>query len=60
MTGNLDEIVPMDRNSSILAKRYRQLGGEMQLIVFPGQGHNYWPGWFQSQALVDFVIAHAR
>ena len=56
----MDEIVPMDRNSSILAKRYRQLGGEMQLIVFPGQGHNYWPGWFQSQALVDFVIAHAR
>jgi pimeloyl-ACP methyl ester carboxylesterase len=58
--GDQDAIVPLDQNSGELAKCYRQHGGEMQLIVFPGQGHNYWPGWFQSQALVDFVIAHAR
>jgi pimeloyl-ACP methyl ester carboxylesterase len=58
--GDQDEIVPMDRNSSLLAERYRQHGGEIQLIVFPGQGHNYWTGWFQSPELVDFVIAHAR
>jgi dipeptidyl aminopeptidase/acylaminoacyl peptidase len=58
--GDQDEIVPLDQNSGELAKRYRQHGGEMQLIVFPGQGHNYWSGWFQSQMLVDFVLAHAR
>jgi hypothetical protein len=28
--------------------------------VIEGQGHNMWPGWFQCQELVDFVIAHAR
>ena len=58
--GDRDEIVPLDRNSAALAERYRQHGGEMRLIVFEGQGHNYWPGWFQSQPLVDFLIAHAR
>ena len=51
--------MPLDQNSSLLAERYRQHGGEMRLIIFPGQGHNYWPGWFQSQELVDFVISHA-
>jgi hypothetical protein len=29
------------------------------LEVVKGQGHNMWNGWFQSQALVDFVIKHA-
>jgi hypothetical protein len=31
----------------------------MTLEVVKGQGHNMWNGWFQSQALVDFVIKHA-
>ena len=30
-----------------------------QLEIVKGQGHNMWPGWFQSQNLVDFVIMHA-
>ncbi len=32
----------------------------MTLEIVKGQGHNMWPGWFTSQKLVDFVIAHAR
>jgi hypothetical protein len=31
----------------------------MQLVVPAGQGHNMWPGFFQCQALVDFVLARA-
>ena len=31
----------------------------MTLEVVKGQGHNMWVGWFQSQALVDFLIKHA-
>ena len=58
--GDQDAIVPLELNSALLAERYRRLGGGMELIVFAGQGHNRWSGWFQSQALVDFVIAHAR
>jgi len=58
--GDQDVIVPLEQNSAALAARYREAGGDMRVIVFPGQGHNYWPGWFQSQELLDFVIAQAR
>jgi len=58
--GDSDRLVPLDKNSSELKKRYVQLGGKMTLEIVEGQGHNMWPGWFHSQELVDFVIAHAR
>ncbi len=58
--GDADTVVPLEANSGELARRYRHFGGEMTLIVMKGQGHTMWPGWFQCQQLVDFVIAHAR
>lgn len=58
--GDSDTVVPLETNSGELAVRYGQLGGAMTLNVVAGQGHNMWPGWFQCQALVDFVIAHAH
>ena len=57
--GDSDTVVPIEKNSGELADRYRQLGGEVTLQVVKGQGHNMWPGWFQSQDLVDVVIAQA-
>ena len=56
--GDTDTVVPLKDNSGELAKRYRELGGKVQLEVPPGQGHNMWQGFFQCQALVDFVIAN--
>jgi pimeloyl-ACP methyl ester carboxylesterase len=58
--GDQDEIVPLAENSAALADRYRRHGGAMRIIIIEGQGHDYWPGWFQSRELVDFIIAHAR
>jgi predicted GH43/DUF377 family glycosyl hydrolase len=58
--GDVDTVVPLELNSAELARRYRRFGGEMTLTVIKGQGHNMWPGWFQCQELVDFVIAHAK
>ncbi|MBI4325059.1 MAG: alpha-L-rhamnosidase N-terminal domain-containing protein [Chloroflexi bacterium] len=58
--GNADAVVPLEKNSAELARRYRQFGGEMTLTVMDGRGHDMWPGWFQCQELVDFVIAHAK
>ena len=58
--GDRDNTVPLDKNSGELEKRYSKLGGKMKLVVVKGQGHNLWSGWFQSQELVDFVIAHTR
>ena len=54
-------MIPLfEANSGEVRKRYETLGGEMQLIVPAGQGHNMWPGFFQCQELVDFVIANAK
>ena len=57
--GDSDKVVPLEKNSGELAKRYESLGGKMTLKVIKGQGHNMWSGWFQSQELVDFVITCA-
>lgn len=58
--GDSDKVVPLDLNSGEMRKRYETLGGKMQLIIPPGQGHNMWTGFFQCQELVDFVLAQAR
>ena len=58
--GDRDAVVPLERNSGEVERRYSKLGGKMTLEVVEGQGHNMWPGWFKSQELVDFVISHAR
>jgi hypothetical protein len=57
--GDADAVVPLEANSGLVKQRYAALGGTMQVVVPPGQGHNMWPGFFRSQELVDFVIAHA-
>jgi pimeloyl-ACP methyl ester carboxylesterase len=56
--GDSDVVVPLAENSGELAERYKKLGGEIILKVVNGQGHNMWPGWFECQELVDFVISH--
>jgi len=57
--GDVDTLVPLKDNSGELARRYRELGGPVELVVPPGQGHNMWQGFFQCRELVDFVIKHA-
>ncbi len=58
--GDIDKTVPLETNSGEMKKRYEALGGEMQLIIPAGQGHNMWEGFFQCQELVDFVIKQAK
>ena len=57
--GDSDALVPLTDNSAELAGRYRELGGSIELVVPPGQGHNMWEGFFQCDELVQFVIKHA-
>ena len=57
--GDSDKLVPLADNSAIVAKRYRELGGNMRMRIPPGQGHSMWQGFFQCEELVEFVIAHA-
>jgi hypothetical protein len=58
--GDHDEVVPLEANSALVKNRYAGLGGRMELVVPPGQGHNMWPGFFQCEELVVFVKTHAR
>ncbi len=58
--GDSDKTVPLEANSGEMRKRYEALGGKMQLIIPPGQGHNMWTGFFQCQELVAFVIHNSK
>jgi hypothetical protein len=57
--GDADTVVPLEKNSGELQRRYRALGGPMRLIVVPGKGHQVCSPFFQCQELVDFVAAAA-
>ena len=57
--GDADRVVPLEANSAALRRRYEALGGVMSLEIPNGRGHDMWRGWFESQALVDFVTKHA-
>lgn len=57
--GDSDATVPLDKNSAILKSRYTEMKAPMELLIPPGQGHNMWPGFFESEELVAFVKKHA-
>lgn len=59
LQGDSDTVVPLEPNSMALANMYWSHGAPMTLVVFGGQGHNMWPGWFQNQELVDFLIENS-
>jgi hypothetical protein len=56
--GDADKVVPLEKNAGELARRYRELGGQVRLIVIPGKGHQVCNEFFQCQELVDFVAEH--
>jgi pimeloyl-ACP methyl ester carboxylesterase len=60
--GANDDVVPLRENSAELATRYKDAGEEdlVNLKVIADQGHNFWPGFFQSQELVDFAVSRAK
>ena len=58
--GDADKLVPLDRNSGELARRYRALGGQMELVVIPDRGHEVVPEFFHNQQLVDFFCLLGR
>jgi hypothetical protein len=58
--GDADKVVPHTPNSVRIKKLYDAAKAPMELEVVPGQGHNMWKGWFESQALVNFVLKNAK
>lgn len=56
--GDADTVVPLERNSAELSRRFHALGGEMELLVIRGVGHKVCPEFFEEQRLVDFFLRH--
>ncbi len=48
------------RKSRRTTYRRRGIATIIKLTVAAGQGHNYWPGFFHCQELIDFVVKMAR
>lgn len=58
VAGDADDTVPLDENIGIVEKRYRALGGQIQVIVKPGAGHH--PHSLADPApVVDFLLQRA-
>lgn len=59
VVGDADAVVPVTENSDILEKRYRQLGGPIEVIHKPGIGHH--PHSLKNpKPIVDFILKHHR
>ena len=56
--GDQDRLVPLADNSALLHARYTALGGPMELLVVPGQGHSLWSGFFEDPRLLAFLLRH--
>lgn len=57
--GAADSVVPMAQNTSVLEKKYRELGGVIEVIAKPGVDHH--PHSLKDPApIVAFLVKHAR
>jgi pimeloyl-ACP methyl ester carboxylesterase len=57
VVGAVDKVVPVEENSAIIEKRYRALGGNIQVISKPGVGHH--PHALKDpKPIVDFIVKH--
>ena len=59
-TGDVDTLVPAKDNTFLVQSRYKELGGEMIVTIFKGQGHNYWTGFFEDKDMAAFIVKHAK
>jgi pimeloyl-ACP methyl ester carboxylesterase len=58
--GDVDQLIPLDRHSGVVAERYRALGGCMDLEVVPGKGHEEVDEFFTSLPLTEFLKRVSR
>ena len=54
--GDADELVPLEPNSTVAAKRYRELSGKIELKVLPGSIHGGME-FFTDQEGLKFLLA---
>ncbi|RED64795.1 alpha/beta fold hydrolase [Cohnella lupini] len=59
VAGDADDLVPYADNGEILASRYREHGGVIEVILKPGIGHH--PHSLEDPSpIVDFILKHSK
>jgi dipeptidyl aminopeptidase/acylaminoacyl peptidase len=58
--GDSDTAVPVDENAGEFVEQCRAHGGNAQLIVISGKGHEVCPEFFQSAEFIAFLLAQGR
>ncbi len=59
VVGDADKVVPVSENTAIVEKRYKALGGQIQVIHKKGVGHH--PHSLKDpKPIVDFILKHAQ
>jgi pimeloyl-ACP methyl ester carboxylesterase len=59
VVGDADDVVPFAENTAILEKRYRELGGPIEVIHKPGAGHH--PHSLPDPTpIVEFLVKNAK
>lgn len=58
VSGDADDIVPIQENTLLLQQRYRALGGKMEVIIKPGVAHTH--GLEDSTPIVEFIDRHGH
>jgi pimeloyl-ACP methyl ester carboxylesterase len=56
--GTADDVVPLEENTAIVEKRYRELGGRITVILKPGVKHVH--GLDDPSPIVDFVLRNTH
>lgn len=54
--GDTDTVVPLERNSGELIRRYCALGGPARLEIIPGKGHEVCDEFFKNEELLSFLL----
>jgi pimeloyl-ACP methyl ester carboxylesterase len=57
--GDADAVVPLEANAGELVRRYRALGGPVELLLVPGFGHIEHAVFFERQEVVDAIARQA-
>ena len=57
--GDVDKVVPLEDHSGELVRRYRRLGGQADLLVISGKGHEEVVEYFQCPAFLEFFLRQA-
>lgn len=58
--GDADRVVPLDQNTLEFARRYQAMGGNVEVEVVHGKGHEEVPEYFESERLLDFLLRYLR